>query len=80
MKTKRPTQTQVVEQMLLRGEVLTASSIYRETKKRCGVGSMNHHVVMRPLKEKYNIVDEWATDKSGNRYKKFWLKNFKKKK
>jgi hypothetical protein len=81
MKTKRKlTQTQVLEEMLLRGEIVTASSIYKETKKRTGVGSMNHHVLFRPIKEKYTIADEWVTDKNGNRYKRFWIKNLRKKK
>lgn len=81
MKTKKPTQTQVLEEMLLRGEVVTASSIYKETKKRTGIGSMNHHVLFRRLKEKYIIADEWVQDKNGNRYKRFWLKKiFKNKK
>lgn len=79
-KAKKPTQTQVLEQMLLNGELVTASTIYQKTKKLCGVGSMNHHVIMRPLREKYNIVSEWIVDKNGNRYKRFWIKNLRKKK
>jgi hypothetical protein len=75
---KKQTQTQVVERMLLNKEVVTGSTAYAATKKHCKVGSLNLHVLLRPLKEKYNIVGEWKTDDKGNRFKSWTLKKSKK--
>ena len=71
---KKQTQTQVVERMLLNKEVVTGSTVYAQTKKYARLGSTNLHVLLRPLKKKYNIVGEWQTDKQGNRFKSWKIK------
>lgn len=71
---KKQTQTQVVERMLLNKEVVTGSTVYAQTKKYAGIGSLNLHVLLRPLKKKYNILGEWQTDDNGNRFKSWKIK------
>jgi len=71
---KKQTQTQVVERMLLNKEVVTGSTVYAQTKKYAKLGSTNLHVLLRPLKKKYNIVGEWQTDDKGNRFKSWKIK------
>jgi len=71
---KKQTQTQVVERMLINKEVVTGSTVYAQTKKYCNCASLNLHVVLRPLKKKYNIVGEWQTDNKGNRFKSWKIK------
>jgi len=71
---KKQTQTQVVERMLLNKEVVTGSTVYTQTKKYCNCASLNLHVVLRPLKKKYNILGEWQTDDKGNRFKSWKIK------
>ena len=71
---KKQTQTQVVERMLLNKEVVTGSTVYTQTKKHAGIGSLNLHVLLRPLKKKYNILGEWKTDDNGNRFKSWKIK------
>jgi len=71
---KKQTQTQVVERMLLNKEVVTGSTVYTQTKKYARLGSTNLHVLLRPLKKKYNILGEWQTDDKGNRFKSWKIK------
>ena len=71
---KKQTQTQVVERMLLNKEVVTGSTTYTQTKKYARLGSTNLHVLLRPLKKKYNILGEWQTDDKGNRFKSWKIK------
>lgn len=71
---KKQTQTQVVERMLLNKEVVTGSTVYAQTKKYARLGSTNLHVILRPLKKKYNILGEWQTDDKGNRFKSWKIK------
>lgn len=82
MKKTKLTQTQVLETMLLNNQLVTGSTVYKETKRLTGCGSLNTHVLMRPLKEKYKIAGYWCVDKKGNRYKSWEiikLKNVKSK-
>jgi hypothetical protein len=72
---KNKTQTQVLEQMLLSNQLVTGSSFYRETKKQCKCGSLNLHVIIRPLLKKYKIKGNWVTDKQGNRFKEWSIVN-----
>ena len=71
---KKQTQTQVVERMLINKEVVTGSTVYAQTKKYARLGSTNLHVILRPLKKKYNILGEWQTDDKGNRFKSWKIK------
>lgn len=77
MKTKKLTQTDVLEAMLLNNQLVTASTVHRETKRLCGLASMNLHVIIRPLKKKYNIKGFWCVDKKGNRFKSWEIVNYK---
>ena len=74
--TKKLTQTDVLESMLLNNQLVTGSTVYKETKRITGCGSLNTHVLMRPLKEKYNIVGYWCVDKKGNRFKSWEIVNY----
>ena len=66
---KTPTQIDVVEQMLLNENLVTASTVYNQTKKIAKLGSVNHHKIIASLRKKYKIKDYWCVDKKGNRYK-----------
>jgi hypothetical protein len=72
---KTKTQTQVVKEMLLAGIEVTGSNAYAETKKQCKCGTLNLHVVLRPLKKTMKIAEKWnENEKTGTRYKSFNLK------
>ena len=60
--------------MLINKEVVTGSTVYAQTKKYARLGSTNLHVLLRPLKKKYNILGEWQTDNKGNRFKSWKIK------
>jgi hypothetical protein len=72
---KKPTQSQVVYEMLLAKELVTASTVYRETKRRCETGSVNHHVLIRELKKHgVKVKGTWHYNESTKtRYKSFEL-------
>jgi hypothetical protein len=75
---KRLTQTDVVETMLLNNQLVTGSTANKQTKRLTGVGTHNLHVLLRPLRKKYNLVYSWVTDKKGNRFKEWEIKTKKK--
>jgi hypothetical protein len=74
---KKPTQSQVVYEMLLAKELVTASTVYKETKRRCKCGSVNLHVLCRELKKKgIKIVGTWNyNEETKTRFKSFKLKS-----
>jgi hypothetical protein len=77
---KRITQTDVVETMLLNNQLVTGSTVYKETKRLAGIASLNLHVLLRPLRKKYKVVGTWVTDKKGNRFKEWEIKVINKRK
>jgi hypothetical protein len=72
---KNKTQVQVLEQMLLSNQKVTGSSFYRETNKQCKCGSLNLHVIIRPLLKKYKIKGDWKVNREGRRFKEWSIVN-----
>jgi transposase len=78
MKNK-PTQVEVVREMLLNKQEVTASTVYKETKKRAGVGSVNHHKLIALLRDEgLKIIDTWhMNEKTKTKFKSYKLKSKK---
>jgi hypothetical protein len=74
---KKTTQSQVLYEMLLAKELVTASTVYKETKRRCKCGSVNLHVLCRELKKKgVKTVGTWNYNEgTKTRFKSFKLKS-----
>lgn len=65
MKNK-PTQSSVVLAHLLNKMPITGSLCYRLTKVKCGVGSLNLHVLLRlPISFGIILQSEWKTSDKG---------------
>jgi hypothetical protein len=57
---KKPTQKEVVKQMLINNENVCGSTAYLATKKQCGVGTLNLHKQLSALRnEGYVITCKW---------------------
>jgi hypothetical protein len=76
MKTK-PTQKEVVRQMLTNSQTVCGSNVYKETKRQCGVGSTNIHKQIGALKKDGYVINFKWCGEGVHRYKEHTL-DFKK--
>lgn len=69
--TKKPTQTEIVLQMLQNGIMVTGSNAYQTTKKLCGIGTLNLHKIIASITKKGFVVHSYWAD--GHTHKVFML-------
>ncbi len=72
---KKPTQKEVVLNLLKSGQVINGSLVYQSTKKLCGIGSLNCHKQLAAIRELgYVISEQWNYNESTKtRYKSYSL-------